>query len=132
MKIIYSKNTRGEEGFTLVEILIAITLFAVGILGATSMQIMAIQTNAKANRTTEAYAVASDQMEKLLKMDYDDIQSSLDENGDVSPVQVDEYTLTWTVANDSPINNTKTINVTVRWNYQGNHQATITQIKGGS
>jgi type IV pilus assembly protein PilV len=52
------------DGFTLIEILIAITIFAIGILGATSMQIMALHTNAKSNRTTEAYALASDQMEK--------------------------------------------------------------------
>jgi type IV pilus assembly protein PilV len=125
------KKTSKDEGFTLIEILVAITLFAIGILGATSMQIMALQTNAKANRKTEALAVASEQMEKLINQDYADIDSSQtnmvigdDANENVSDV----YTLSWNVADDSPVNDTKTITVTVTWNYKGQHTETISRI----
>lgn len=118
-------------GFTLIEILIAITIFAIGILGATSMQIMSLQTNAKANRKTEALAVASEQMETLINQDYADIDSSQNDvviGDDANENVSDVYTLSWNVADDSPVNDTKTITVTVTWNYKGQHTETISRI----
>ncbi len=47
------KKVKKEEGFTLIEILIAIALLAFGLLAMASMQVMAIQTNGKSNRITE-------------------------------------------------------------------------------
>lgn len=129
MKINSTKRLEKADGFTLVEILIAITIFAVGILGATSMQIMALQTNSKAGTTSEAYAVASEKMEQLLKMDYADI------NDDDSPETYNgnynvEYNVSWNVQDNTPITNTKTITVAVAWNQFGNRSASITSIKG--
>jgi len=124
-------KTNKDGGFTLIEILIAITIFAIGILGATTMQIMAIQTNAKANRKTEALAVASEQMEKLINQDYADIASSQNDvviGDDANENVSDVYTISWSVVNDAPVNDTKTITMAVTWNYKGRHTETISRI----
>jgi len=54
-----------EQGFTLIEIIIAMGILAFGLLAMASMQVMAIKTNGKANRITEASTFSMDQMEKL-------------------------------------------------------------------
>jgi type IV pilus modification protein PilV len=125
------KQQNKDTGFTLIEVLIAITIFAVGILGATSMQIMALHTNAKANRTTEAYALASDKMEELFKEEYANITSSTSDEiiGDDAGEEVsDVYTLSWVVNDDTPDTDMKTITITVEWSYQGDHTATISGV----
>ncbi len=122
MKLAHRYN-QGEGGFTLIEILIAMTIFAIGILAVTSMQIMALQTNARASRSTEAFAVATDKMEELIRTNYDDIDSSTDPEVD------GEYTTTWNVTED---NNAefKTITVTVSWHYLNDRQISLTRIRG--
>ena len=61
-----------EQGFTLIEILIAITIFAIGILAVGKMQITAIQGNSRANYLTEAATIAQSKMEELISLDYND------------------------------------------------------------
>ena len=61
-----------EQGFTLIEILIAITVFAIGILAVGKMQITAIQGNSRANYLTEAATIAQSKMEELISLDYND------------------------------------------------------------
>ena len=64
------KQKRCEDGFTLMEILIALTIFAFGILAVASMQIMAIKVNHKASNVTETVTWAQDTMEELLALDW--------------------------------------------------------------
>lgn len=56
---------RKEKGFTVIEVLIAIGILAFGLLAIASMQVMAIKTNGKANRITEAATIAMDNLEQL-------------------------------------------------------------------
>lgn len=96
-----------ENGYTLIEMLIAITILSIGILALASMQIWGIQGNATAKWHTEAATSAADRIEQLMTLPYADITDGTATQGD--------YTLSWTVDEDDPIDNTKTITVTVRW-----------------
>jgi prepilin-type N-terminal cleavage/methylation domain-containing protein len=62
----------GQTGFTLLEVLIAVVIFTIGILSVNAMQITAIGANTAANRITESTTWASDRVESLLGLDYDD------------------------------------------------------------
>ena len=98
-----------EKGFTLIEALIALAIFSIGILGVASMQITAIKSNTIARLQTESAALAVDRMERLHKLTYTD--SDLD-NGTHGPIKDGGYRITWNVSN-GPVNETKMIQVVV-------------------
>ena len=58
-------HRRGEEGFTLIEALIAMLILIVGIAAISNLIVVAGTSNTVANSTTAASAVASQQMELL-------------------------------------------------------------------
>jgi type IV pilus assembly protein PilV len=55
-----------QSGFTLLELLIAISIFAVGLLSIAGMQITAIRTNSSANTLTAGSALAAGILEEIL------------------------------------------------------------------
>ena len=61
-----------QDGFTLVELLVALTIFAIGLLSIAGMQITAIRTNSSANTLTAATAVAEGALEEILSRQVDD------------------------------------------------------------
>jgi type IV pilus assembly protein PilV len=105
-----------ENGFTLVEILIALTIFAIGILGVASMQIWGLRGNASAIRHTQAATLAADRIEQLMTVNYATLES-----GPTTPQSAPQgdYTIITTVAPNTPINLTTTITVNVTWNDHG-------------
>jgi len=115
-----------ERGFTLLEVIVAISILTVGLLAVASMQISAIRGNSFAISTTEATTWAANQVEKLIALPYNDYNLD-DTNGDGADGLNDigndadrtehqgRYTVCWNVAIDAVTNNTKTINVIVTW-----------------
>ena len=78
-----SKNIlNNRSGFTLLEVLIALFIFSIGILGVNAMQLTSIQGNGKANRITGASNIAADRIEQILSMPYDSDTNLIDDDGD--------------------------------------------------
>jgi len=59
-------QTLNNKGFTIIEVLIAMAIFAIGILGVATMQISSINGNASVRKYSEAAAFAQDQIELLM------------------------------------------------------------------
>jgi type IV pilus assembly protein PilV len=104
-----------ERGFTFIEVLIVIAIFSIGVLAVAVMQVTAINTNTSARLSGEATALAANQLESLMTLDY----GHADLNPANNPHQIVEgaYTVNWIVT-DSDIdgdgsNDSKTISVTV-------------------
>ncbi len=72
---------RGESGFTLIEILIAIAILAFGLLAVATMQVTGIRTNASANSMSQGLTLAQDKVEELMSLPYDHLDM-LDSDGD--------------------------------------------------
>jgi len=102
---------KDETGFTLLEVIIAISLLAVGLLAVASMQVSAITGNAHANRVSEATALAQDRLEELIAdvidtPTFDALASGSRTNGN--------YTLNWVLnPNGTPPQNTAVMQVRV-------------------
>lgn len=63
---------KNKNGFTLIEVLIAIVILSIGLLGIGQMQLMGIQGNASARGFSEASALGQDKMEELINLPYTD------------------------------------------------------------
>jgi prepilin-type N-terminal cleavage/methylation domain-containing protein len=61
-----ARRLRGREGFSLIEVLAAMVILAVGLLALESMAIGAARQVAAANRTTEYTLIARDRLEVAL------------------------------------------------------------------
>ncbi len=59
-----------QEGFSLVEVMVALTVFAIGMLSLAAMQVAAINGNAAARKMTEAGMIAQDGMERAMQEPY--------------------------------------------------------------
>jgi type II secretion system protein I len=89
-------------GFTLIEVMIAMAIFAIGILAVFSMQITAINQNAAARMQTEATAIAAQQLELLMALPYDNQLLSADENLNPHQRTVGGFSLEWDVTTPDP------------------------------
>ncbi len=66
------KNKKNQSGFTLIEVLIGMTVFAIGILGVAAMQLSAMKGNSYASHLTEASTITQNKIEELILLNYDD------------------------------------------------------------
>jgi type IV pilus assembly protein PilV len=105
-----------DRGFTFVEVLIVIAIFSIGVLAVATMQVTSINTNASARMSGEATALAANQVETLMALDYG--HADLNPANNPHEVVQGAYTVNWIVT-ESDIdgdgsNDSKTIFVTVR------------------
>jgi len=123
-----------QSGFTLLEVLIAISILTVGLLGVAQMQIMGIKGNYFSGNTTAALSLAEEKMEDLLGKSYTDAELASGNNPDANN-PIDEtgqaggiYSRMWTVTDNTPIIDTKEVTVSVSWDNLS-HQVSLSCIK---
>jgi len=149
IRTIFSKKKvfDNQSGFTLLEVLIAISILTVGLLGVAQMQIMGIRGNYFSGNTTTALTLAEEKMEDLLGKSYSHDDLKDDEPGnnanltsittiDHEELNIDEtgqtgggiYHRIWNVADNTPITDTKTVTLIVTWD-NDSHRVTLSCIK---
>jgi type IV pilus assembly protein PilV len=100
-----------SRGFTLLEVMIALVIFAIGLLGLAGLQVMAIKGNSFGQQMTVASTLAQNQLEALRES-----AGSLSNGNDLVTAQNGiRYTRTWTVAANQPQANMDTVDITVSW-----------------
>ncbi len=116
--------TAVQQGFTLVEVMIALLIFSIGVLGLAAMQIDFITGNDTARELTEAATRASDKLEQLRAVGYTDTDLDVTANPHTE-TGGGGYNLSWTVQHpdldgSGGVNDDegtfKTIQMTVTWN----------------
>lgn len=123
-------RTTGEGGFTLMEVLIAITILSVGLLAIASMQITAIQTTGGAKSISRGVLWAEDRMEMLTSLPYSNAMLN-DTGGNIpDPSPPANFNISWTVDDNNPRTSCKLITVTVQWSERGvSKTTTLTSVK---
>jgi prepilin-type N-terminal cleavage/methylation domain-containing protein len=120
------------KGFTLIEVLIVMAIFSIGILAVAAMQMTSTKGNASARRMTEATALAENQIENLMQLPYGDEDLNPATNPHPGP-QGSPYTINWNVTeidlDADGTNDSKTIDVTVNWRYGGDRNVSIQYIR---
>ena len=108
---------RNNKGFTLVEIMIAVFILVIALLGLISVTVMVIKGNSFSKTMTTATTLAEGKMEQLKntgsasKIGYDTLAGGTDTVESI-------YTRTWTVTGNTPAAGMKTAEVKVEWKWQ--------------
>jgi Tfp pilus assembly protein PilV len=110
------QNKSGQEGFAILEAMISMAIFAIGIFGLLSLQTASVRTNDLARGITTQSAMAAEYVEQLISLPYghDALKA-----GNHGPEDRERYTISWTVVDNDMINRTKTITATVVWFERG-------------
>jgi len=145
-RIVISGKKNTEQGFTFIEVMVAIVILTFGLLAVGSMQLSAMRGNFMGGNTSIALSLASEKMEDLLNKPYDDpelVDSATGNNSALSSttsVDWDQYVSEggvvapggfyrriWNIANEtSPTR--KSVMVIVTWE-NNKHRVSIGSIK---
>jgi prepilin-type N-terminal cleavage/methylation domain-containing protein len=118
---------RGRRGFTLVEIVVAIVLLAVGVLGSASLTAALMRSNRGVTNRTRAVETLRLKVEDLQSQNYAQVATG----NDTATIGGITYNRAWTVTPNAPAANLKTITLTVTWgDRQGNHTMSNQTIRG--
>jgi len=71
------------RGFSLIEVLLGISIFMIGMLGVTALNISSLKSNTFSGNLSEATLLAATKIEQLMAMDFDDVLffSDVDNDG---------------------------------------------------
>lgn len=118
--VMHAKDTvkflRKQTGFTLLELLIALTILAIGLLGLAGFHVAAIRANMSGFKISTATAIAQERIEELKALDPSSSALSAGNHDDGSiTVQGIIYNRSYIVQDDTPVSGTSTITLTVSW-----------------
>lgn len=136
-----------NKGFSLIEVLVAMTILAIGLLAVATMQITSIEQNTKSYSQTGAATLGQKIIEDLLLLKYN---SDLlkDEDGDgisglndgtsssadyekVQKIAGRTYQIFWNISENDPVKETKTICIIIKLQEKGQtSNIAMTQIRG--
>jgi prepilin-type N-terminal cleavage/methylation domain-containing protein len=125
MRRLRHARKRGERGFTLIEVLVAMGILATGLLAVSAAQLYAMRGGRSGRHTTDAAEIAQTQIEELNRLAWTDanlaqtagwtpaVTRDREIETEGAPVVEQTYSLTWRITN---VNNwVKTIDVRVDW-----------------
>jgi type IV pilus assembly protein PilV len=107
-----------DNGFSLIELLIAMSVMALSILAAASMQYSAVRNNTTGNTSTQATMLAKATLEMLKSQDIDSTALAVGDYVDPTPVDASGnpggiYNRNWRI--DPLGTSSRRISVTVEW-----------------
>lgn len=112
-----------NKGFTLIEVIIALMIFSVGILAMQGMQYMSVKTNFSAFNITRAIGQGTDTVERILALDYNDDLLLAGAHDDTEfPSEWDHIintTINWQITDDTPMPNMKTVDLVITSSEKG-------------
>lgn len=101
-----------NKGFSLIEILVAITILSVGLLGTAALITGIIRSNQVSNRVSTATTLAQDKMEDIKRLGY---SNAVSETKAFLSSPYNNYEREVTVVDGSPATGMKTVTVEVYW-----------------
>lgn len=124
MKLKHRRRSRSDaKGFSLVEVMIAITFLGIGLLAVAQFIPLGMAGITQARVRTNAVQAAQLRLDDLKSEDF----SSAALTAGTYTETAGNYTLSWTIIDDNPVPGSKRINLTASWaNLTGTKNARLT------
>jgi prepilin-type N-terminal cleavage/methylation domain-containing protein len=104
---------RHAKGFTLVEIMVAITLLSIGLLGMAGLTVGIMRGNALSSEVTTATALAQAKMEDIKRVGYSGATNSAEDYNGIAGYPL--FKRDTVIDVDTPELGMKTVTITVSW-----------------
>ena len=121
------RMVQSEKGFSLLELVIALVILSVGLLGAAEMQVASVSGNAFSNNVAIATRLAQNKIEQLKKLPYSDAVLGAGDHDEGTLPETTIFSRSYNV-NDLSVE-VKQIAVTVRWTDKVQHTITLSTMK---
>jgi prepilin-type N-terminal cleavage/methylation domain-containing protein len=108
-----NKRPQSQQGFTLIEVMIAMFCFVVVTLALTLLTTNTWRGVTQSRTTTEASVLGGRILEGILSRSYQDGEI---QNGAHGPLTQDNYTINYTISDDAILPRTKCIQVDISYN----------------
>lgn len=129
------KTIKQQDGFSLLEVLIALVILAIGLLAIAQMQITAIKGNAYGSEMTSASSLASNTIERLMGLPFNDVNLTIynawladNITGVEGGVNNAGYTREYQVENNTPRPGMKQITVRTVWTDANGRTRNVTMV----
>lgn len=120
------KGRQGRRGFTLIEVMVAIVMFAIGTLGMGVLTASIIQANRGDTNRTRAIASLRQKVEGFQSRKYTEVTSGSDEDT-LGGVVIER---TWTVTENDPAPGLRRVSLVATWtDADGEHRVRNETIK---
>jgi len=123
------QNTlKKENGFSLIEMLIAMSVLAIGMLAAASLQYSTVRNNTTGNTATQANSLAKAQLEMLKNQDIKSTALAVGDYVDPTPIDANGnpggiYNRSWRI--DQLGTSARRIRVTIEWTKFGRSRQVV-------
>ncbi len=124
--------TPTPDGFTLIEVMVALTIMSVGVLSIGMAQLSALKLSTLSNRLSQGMYLAEEQMETFRSMPWGPTFTTAaanvpDPQGLLTPVQGNaaQFNRSWTITPNAPPHGLTEITVTVVWTNSNNVRQTV-------
>jgi prepilin-type N-terminal cleavage/methylation domain-containing protein len=104
-----------HNGFSLIEVLIALIVLSVGLMGTSKVMLSTMTSNNLNRQHTRATALVQDQIERLQRGGYAALVAGTTTEDYGTIAGQPQYKRITTVVDNSPVTNLRTVTVEMRW-----------------
>jgi prepilin-type N-terminal cleavage/methylation domain-containing protein len=114
----YMQSWHHDQGMTLIETIVSLAIFSIGMLGVSGLTLVTIRGNAISQQLTAATLLAQDKLEAIYGTPYTKVSN---EKEVIKTDKRRRYIRTVDVREDSPALDMKSVSITVRWENSDTH-----------
>ncbi|HEX6790106.1 MAG TPA: type II secretion system protein [Candidatus Krumholzibacteria bacterium] len=110
---------RNEKGASVVEIMVALLIFGIGLVAAVRVLPESSAKTTRSRNKTIAVNIAQEKIEELMAAGYQAADLTAGDHDDPANPIRNHFNRTWTVTDDTPVEDMKTISVSVTFPTSG-------------
>jgi Tfp pilus assembly protein PilV len=112
-------NWKNEKGSSIVEIMVALLIFGIGLVAAFRMLPQSSATTTHSRNRTTAVNLAQEKIEELMSDGYENADLTAGDHVDAGNPISNHFNRTWSVTDDTPITDMKSVSVSVNFPTSG-------------